>query len=139
MPAIIYESQLKITHGATVLVDYGDDLGGEPTLDGGQVVQLAGYVRGTAGVPIPRRNDTHTLRLPLPREAATIRAATGAMFSRIAAVPKTAATLTVELSAGGKWELANAVVQDWAGAVEDQFSVLELIIIGGAWTQVTAP
>ena len=142
MPDTVYESQLRITHNptgaATVLLDWGDDVAGEPTLDGGQAVDVVTYARGSGVKTFDRGNESHTLSIPLEKETGSIRDAHNQLFTGALAVPRNTADVLIEVQGGVRVLLKDATVQDWNALTESHFTGRVLTIIGGTLSLISS-
>lgn len=137
----VYQSQIRITHGSgqssVVLIDYDDDVGGLPALDGGQTVDLVGFVRAAGKKAFSQKNDAHTFRLPLAFEGHTVKSAHEQLFSGAVSVPKGTADVTFEVKEGKSFVLRNAAVERWDGVVSEHFTTRELVIVGGQIEEIS--
>jgi hypothetical protein len=117
---------------AMVLVDYGDPLWGEITLDGEQIVQEQGFVRAAGIRAIPRGNQRHTLGFELCRVETGLFEAFEARVNGMISLPKTGADILISLQAGQQWRISKCAVRNWGGS-QDEFLTRERVdIVGGA-------
>ena len=141
MPQELLCSLLRITwdpEGASpvVLLDWDDDITGEPTLDGGQIVQTAEYLRAGGAVTMGRGNERHSLRVPMADEREGIAAAQDYLFSASIKVPRSSADVLIEVNGGGAYIMRNATIESWNGLSEGHITSRILQVTGGTIEQV---
>lgn len=106
-----------------VLVDWGDDLTGEVSLDGRQLVQNAEFVRSAGSANYARGNESHRLDIPRSFERESIAQAHDALFLVAQQVPRTGdADCLVEVQGGGSYMLRSSAIESWGGAVDGHLS-----------------
>lgn len=143
MPDALFESIVKVTHDPDgtpfVLVDYGDDLTSEISLEASQEVDEISFVRASGIKTEARGNEANRLMLPLAHEDAGITDAIEGLMNRSISVPRHSADVLIETESGWKWRIKNATIKSWSGRVSDQFSERQIEIIGGELVLIDSP
>ena len=116
---------------ALVLVDFGDPMWEPVAIDGEQVVQTAGYVRGAGVKNFPRGNDRHTLTFELARITAGVAEAFKARLAGMATLPRTMKPVLIAFEDGEQWRLADCAVRSWPGGQVEHIGREGVVILGG--------
>jgi len=134
------ESSIKLTwapgEGEIVLVDLGDPMWEEVTIDGGQDIEEQARYRAAGIIAQPRWNERTSIRFVLARETAGPAEALEAALDAATAWPRGRADVLLELANGKAWTVYNAACRSWpAGTGEEHISREGLEIIGGEIVQ----
>ncbi|WP_193214798.1 hypothetical protein [Luteolibacter marinus] len=117
---------------ALVLVDFGDPMWAPVAIDGEQVVQTAGFVRGSGVKNFPRGNESHQLTFELARITDGVADALKQRLLGMASLPRTMKPVLIVFDDGVQWRLSNCAVQSWPGGQEEFIGREGVVILGGA-------
>lgn len=137
-------SNVKITHGATVLLDFGDKIASNPSVNGQQIVDVVPLLRADAVAIRARGNEGNTLSWTYADKinaSNSTHAAARSVISHGLNLPRTKATVKIEFDDGDTdyYELADAVIESWGaswGGTREQRTVN---IVGASITLVSPP
>lgn len=144
MPSELLESSLRITwdpEGApVVLVNYGDDLAGEITLDGQQAVDIVPFVRAAGVTTYDRGNEQHQINIPLSVETPDVPGAHASVFAIAKQLPRSGdADCLIEIEGGGAYTLKSATIQGWTGTPHSRISDHGISIVCGLIETTAVP
>ena len=132
----VKQSPLRITLGATVLVDYEAWFeGGLPKIDQAREVQEAKFVRGVSGKTFDRGNLMHSISWTVMRLHESPQAAEAYRLNTLATLPTGGVDLTIEVSGHeGAMVIASATITDVQTGTHEQCSRIVYALKGGAIT-----
>lgn len=135
----LYDSFVRITFdpdgAALVLVDYGTPLHGPMEIDGGQVVQVQGFLRALGVKAFPRGNESHSLRFDKAGIEESLADAFAGRLTGCLSLPRTQADVLLSLEDGRNWRIANCAIRSWPGAMDGtRINRQGVEIIGGRLT-----
>ncbi|WP_009960333.1 hypothetical protein [Verrucomicrobium spinosum] len=132
----VRESPLKITLGATVLVDYDAWFeGGLPKIDQTGEVQEVKYVRAAGGKTFDRGNRMHSISWTVMRLHESPQAAEAFRLHTLASLPTGGVDLIIEVMGHeGEMVIASATITDVQTGTYEQCSRITYALKGGAIT-----
>ena len=134
MADVLYESLLRITYDPDgdlpiVLLDFEQDVAGEPRLDGGQLVQVVQYIRAKGVSTFGRGNESHVLVIPLVEETLSPLEAHNSLFRKRQTLPTSGnKDILVEVQEGDSFTLKSCTVGSWNGAIMEHLVEHALVI-----------
>jgi hypothetical protein len=141
MPSL-YGSPLRVTWNpggsGVVLVDFGDELIGDITLNGQRIVQTSNRVRSAGGVSFDRGNKRNVFKIARRKEQPTLQDALSQALYELATVPDGAADVLFEIQGQTQtFTLQDATIGDWDGGIPtgemETFAIIGRTISGGAF------
>lgn|GEM_PF-5049853 len=131
----LYDSFVRLTFdpagAAVVLVDIGDPMWTPMSLDGGQVVEVASFVRAAGISAIPRANEQHQMSFATARIMDTMEDAFASRLNGSITLPRYMADVLISLTDGRQWRLKNCAVKSWKTAQDECISRESIEITGG--------
>lgn len=116
----MHASTLRLTHGSTVLLDYGDLLTAEPDLGWGQTVQEVPRARAGDADLYARGGAVRTLTVSWAVYHATLAAARAHALAWTTAIPTTRAILYADVQGGPTYQWGQAIIADATCALRDR-------------------
>lgn len=136
---VIYDSILRITHGSSLLLDYGWPLATDAIeLDGEQEVDVAPLSRASGVKTFSRGNDSHSIEFTIAEPEYSVRDAVVSAFQHAVNTPRTTEDVLIELETGWVWKLESATVQSWPCGMSGILPRRTVRLQGGAFTLVQA-
>lgn len=129
-------SEYKLTHGATVLLDYDEVLAEPFSLPAGsQSVQVVQLVRAAVKTRA-EDGEQNVVRFAKLVEQTTVAGVGDALLLHCVNAPRAVATLTIEVRGGDTYLLADAAIRSWPATPTPAGAhvILGYEIIGGALT-----
>lgn len=118
----LYDSFVRVTFdpdgAALVLVDYGTALHGPIEIDGGQIVQVQGFVRAIGVKAFPRGNESHRLRFEKAGIEDSLVDAFAAFLTDSISLPRTQADVLLSLEDGRNWRIKDCAIRAWPGGTD---------------------
>lgn len=127
-------SNLRITHGSTVLLDYDDKIDAPPSISGEVAVQVTPFLRANTVGVFDRGNQSHTIEWTASERVTNVYNSAVNVLSHANAVPRGKADVVIQLSnTNTSFRLTDAVVQTWQSTWDEKRESLTISIVGGQW------
>lgn len=131
----LYESDLKITVGAVVLLDYGDWIEGMFQHSANRETQVVSFVEGTGIKTIDRGNESNQLSFTAIIDHGSVEAAKRFQFQQAIALRTGGVTTTINIQYhSGSIVIPNSTVISKPSTTFERFSRFSYTILGGALT-----
>lgn len=132
----VFDSVCRLRHGSTVLVAIGDPCWEIVRVNGRQLVDEVTRVRAAGLKAVPRGNESNEITYTLCEECEDIEAASKAALTYPAALPRTAATITLDFADSSGATYADGVISDWSSDIEGRLVRHRVRIVAGKATAI---
>lgn len=134
-----YCSSIRIKHGTTTILDYGEKLEAYPVINGQKLVQVAAIARASKVKIFERGNESNTISFVKHNHVENAWDSLRNSFRHGNTLPKTKNTLYIYFSdsEATHFRLHDAVIDSWSGTMSDLRESLSANIVGADIEEIT--